>query len=472
MHALPNGCTCSDLSVNPKNWQSLKASTKKPWYVFYRFYDPNFKNDPKFKKGKLKLIKTMNRFSNLVERQDAVRVILEDEWGLLKNNSYNPITEQMEEPLLEVHEYEIHPDTPFATALRQCQEQLKKAKATVADIKSMLNFLEKAIAHLRYSSLPIKSVTRKHIRALLDYMPKVNPLFSDHRFNKYRSYLMILFSELIEMEATEINPVTGIKKRITVKRIRQRLTLDERRTVNQHLQKVNPEFWRFMNIFFHAGARETELTELQRKDVDLKNQRYKVTIRKGNTAREVWKPIKDIALGWWQKAMAEERPRVFNNDNIPPELRAKYDTKELLQLNAKDINLAYRRFKVVKHKRRIEPVIIWREIDIKDISLWKNALKNESDYLFSRCLLPGIKAINPRQISRKWHFYVKDVLGIEADFYSLKHVNLDEVAEILSLNEAAKLASHTSTVVTMEHYTLGETDRQHERIKKVANKLA
>ena len=43
MIKLKNGCYTSDIKVHPKNWQSTRASTKKDWYIFYRFYDPSFK---------------------------------------------------------------------------------------------------------------------------------------------------------------------------------------------------------------------------------------------------------------------------------------------------------------------------------------------------------------------------------------------------------------------------------------------
>lgn len=469
MHSLPNGCSCSQIQVHPKNWESSAAPLKKRWYIYYRFYDPNFRSNPKFKKGKLKMIESMNKYRTLAERQAAVRIILEDEWDLLKNASYNPITETMVEEVKEERQYEIHPKTPCAKALRQCQEQLKKARATVLDIKSMMNYVEKAIADLRYGSISIQDLSRKHLRAILDYMPKIKPEFSPDRFNKYRSYLMILFEELMELEAVESNPVTGIKKKPTIKRIRERMATEDRKPVSDHLQSVNYPFWRFMNIFFHSGAREVELINLRRKDVDLKNQRYKITIQKGHLGRQEWKPIKNIALPFWKEAIGEERFQVFRKGNIPAELLKKYDAKELATLKPGDVDLKYRRFKVVKHKRRKEPTVIWRDIEIRDIQLWKECLKDDDDFLFSKYMLPGFDAVNPRQVSRKWRYYVKKRLGITADFYSLKADNLDEIAAMLSIEDAAKLASHPSPVVTMKWYATGETDRQNERIKRVEN---
>jgi hypothetical protein len=86
--------------------------------------------------------------------------------------------------------------------------------------------------------------------------------------------------------------------------------------------------------------------------------------------------------------------------------------------------------------------------------------------------VPGPKAIRTEQITRRWYTHVKKDLNITADFYSLKHLNTDETAAMLSLEDAAAHNSHTSTVITMKHYAVGEKERQHERLKKVGNKFA
>lgn len=65
MIQLPNQCHCSHFNVYPKNWNSPRASVKKDWYITYRFYDPLHRNTPKFKNGKLVMIKGMNHFKTL-----------------------------------------------------------------------------------------------------------------------------------------------------------------------------------------------------------------------------------------------------------------------------------------------------------------------------------------------------------------------------------------------------------------------
>ena len=88
MIILPLSCTCSDLKVYPKNWISAKVSIKKDWYVYYRFYDPVFKENPTYKKGKLVVIKGMNQFKTIIERQKETQRIIENELEKLSKDVF------------------------------------------------------------------------------------------------------------------------------------------------------------------------------------------------------------------------------------------------------------------------------------------------------------------------------------------------------------------------------------------------
>ena len=146
---------------------------------------------------------------------------------------------------------------------------------------------------------------------------------------------------------------------------------------------------------------------------------------------------------------------------------------ELVNLKVDRINLPEQKFTILVKKGRQ-----YREVEkvIKNVALpfWEDQLKTAKPnyFAFGRGLLPGKKAIRPEQITRRWKRHVKDKLGIEADFYSLKHLNTDETAALLDLGDAAAHNSHTSTVITLKHYAFGEKARQQERIKKVGNSFA
>ena len=60
--------------------------------------------------------------------------------------------------------------------------------------------------------------------------------------------------------------------------------------------------------------------------------------------------------------------------------------------------------------------------------------------------------MQPTAISYKWKDYMKD--NLDVDFYALKHLNLDETSSILDAEAVAKMAGHTSTVITLKHYLI------------------
>ena len=401
MNHLPNDCSCSELTVTPKDWKTNSNTIKRKWHIQYYFYDPFFKDDPKYKYGKFVIIKGMNRLKTISERRGATKELIANELLLLREEGYNPITGQKNVVLK--NDYEIEPTCYFIEALRKAFLHLKLSDSTKADVKCVLKGFEKSVNGLGLYRLSIQDVRRKHVKQALENCESIIDGWSANRFNKYRSYLQMMFKELVELETIEFNPVNEISKKKTTTKIRTILSLEERKAIDVHLKNKCRNFWLFVNIFFHSGSREIELLRLKGIDVDLENQRFKCLIKKRSNYSEVYKPIKDIALNLWKEIMATCQP---------------------------------------------------------------------SDYVFSVGLIPGPKTIRREQISRRWNWHVKRDLQISADLYSLKHSNLDETAMQLDAAAAAKMAGHTSTVITLKHYLVNEEERKMEKLRKVNNDFA
>ncbi|EJL66329.1 tyrosine-type recombinase/integrase [Flavobacterium sp. CF136] len=408
MKNLPNGCSCTELWVSPENWQTTtsKASLKKQWYVQCDYYDPLFKE--KYPKG-FPFRRKLNKIKTLEGRRAAAKLLLEEIPKLFEEMGYNPITKQYmieteSEPEPEdKYLTEICPDTPFLTALDLAHKSIKVVESTYNDIKYMLDRFKVAAQQLRFEEIKIYDIKRKHIRFTLDQLEKTEESFSAHKFNKYRGYLSTLYKELMEYEAVESDIILEIKKRVHETQIREILTEEQRKYVNEHLKNNFPDFWRFTILFFHSGGRITELLNLKVDDISLVNQRYRVLIKKGKQNKWVERVIKDVAMDIWIKSL--------------------YGAKK-------------------------------------------------GDYLFSRGLVPGPTTIRREQIDRRWRTHVKKKLNVTADFYSLKHLNLDQTAAMLSLKDAAAMANHTSTKMVEKHYAVGEKERQFERLKTLNNKFA
>ena len=92
MIKLPNNCYCGQLTVYPKNWESMNVSLKKAWNISYRFYDPRYKEQ--FPKGKQRIIKGMNHLKKIISRRKATNVIMEEELDRLIFDGFNPITHE------------------------------------------------------------------------------------------------------------------------------------------------------------------------------------------------------------------------------------------------------------------------------------------------------------------------------------------------------------------------------------------
>ena len=146
---------------------------------------------------------------------------------------------------------------------------------------------------------------------------------------------------------------------------------------------------------------------------------------------------------------------------------------ELCRLKPADVDLNNQHFKVLIKKGRKQRECLK---PIKNIALdfWREQMEGseKSEYVFSSNFKNGKFKLQPEAISKKWKTYVKDELKIDVDFYALKHLNLDETSSYLNAEAAAKMAGHTSTVITLKHYLVNEEQRELEKLKKVGNKFA
>lgn len=62
-------------------------------------------------------------------------------------------------------------------------------------------------------------------------------------------------------------------------------------------------------------------------------------------------------------------------------------------------------------------------------------------------------------------------LGIEADFYSLKHSSADDIAQLYGLAAAQGFIGHTSEKVT-RIYATGQGERDLDAMKRIDNKFS
>jgi integrase len=350
-----NGCYRSEIKVQPTNWHTKKASTTDNWRINYRFYDPAFDNNPKLKKGKQVKILGMNHVSTLEVRQAITRALIDREKQKIDVKGYNPITDAYmapPEPIAFETPQELTPTTPFIKALTIVFNELSYEPCTAREIESVLNYFGQSAALLKKDQVPLNEIKTRDIISILancknltvtrienkrvlingkwkiekqcvngKMVPvKVNvvtaKIWNDNEFNKHRKVLSSLYSELERQEIVEYNPIKKIPKKDTSiedpdQAKRQVLTIEERRRVHLTLIIDLPSFHRFIHIFYHSGARISEIMKVQGKNVDLAGQRFKVLVKKRRKWTWVWKTIKDVALPYWMEAVADCRQDDF-----------------------------------------------------------------------------------------------------------------------------------------------------------------
>lgn len=399
---LADGCYCSTPKVTPSNWNTATASTKVKWRIHYRFYDPLINDE----KGKIKfhqeIFKGMNDSTDLPERRQICKDLIANELNLLINKGYNPATKHFNTQQ-EVF-YEVAPSTPFIKALWKAMGKVTGVRGTLTDMKCVIRGVETAAIQLRFSDHPINKISRKHIKAILERCSQINKRWSPGRYNKYRAYLMRLFKELVAMEAIDINPIRDVQKGTEVKKVRASLTRAQRRTVDFHLKaKGQSKFRLFLRIFFNSGARFTELFDLRGKDVNLADQWFLTTIRKGGRPEEIKKTIRTSSMRFWKMALLNCGPEdyIFSKG-----------------LTAGPVH--------------IRPDQVTRR--------WSKHVK---------------APVN------------KGGLNIKEDIYSYKHSNSTETSGVYGEQAAADQNSHKSTAMVVKIYDTSNKDRKHEELKKV-----
>lgn len=154
---------------------------------------------------------------------------------------------------------------------------------------------------------------------------------------------------------------------------------------------------------------------------------------------------------------------------------------ELLRLKVSDVDLGRQIYRVLIKKRKKK---VWVEKTIKDIALpfWQQLVDGcpAGQYVFSEGLVPGPRAISPKQIPRRWRRHVIKELTIDVPFYAAKHLHTTEVRDIMSenftdeesLQQIADFNSHTTGAMVVGIYDVKQKERQHKKIKGIRNSFA
>ncbi len=413
MKQLPNNCYCSDFSVYPNNWDKAGASTKKDWYIQYYFHDPAFKNHSRYRYGKLCIVKgNLNRYKLLADRRKYVPVVIQAEEEAL-GLGYNPITAKKKN---------------FLAKLLEESTSTSEAKI-LGGFSSNAPFIE--TLYYALTKVNCKKKYKDDIKSTLKY------------FSKAAAQLRFDILPVKEITKKHINLILE-----ECSRIKDYWSANLFNRYKDHLGSLYKPLLKFDLVEqspLHNIEDEKHIQKLR--EVLTKEEREKVN-----------KHLREKYYTFWRFV------HIFFHSGGR--------ITEIMSLKRENIDLANQRYRCVIEKGQYKEV--WRTIKDIALPLWQELFDQSkpNQYLFSKNLCPGDNKLRDEQVTKKWKKYVKNQLGIKADLYSLKHLNTDETAALLGIQDAAAMNSHTTTKITLQHYAIGEKERQHQRLKQVQNGFA
>ena len=294
---LPNGCSRTEVFISPKNYKSIKTKAQLPkyWFVECRFFDPNFSD--KYPHG----FQYRKKFSGstIPELKTAAEIYKEEMEKNLDALNFNPITKGF----MNERNSDLHPNLFFVDALEKTYRKLEPSYKTEhhkKQVRCMIKRIKRVQYIARVEFVMISEIRTWHIKNLLDALNLTNSVY-----NKFRTYLMGLFKELVQYGCVDTNYIRDISKREEIAKVRKILTPEKFDLVFDYLKENHPEFFRYAVIFHYSGARSSEMMRLKRHDVDFENKEFRVTVMKGRRQRIETKAIIPAAVPFWESLLDE-----------------------------------------------------------------------------------------------------------------------------------------------------------------------
>ena len=269
-------------------------------------------------------------------------------------------------------------------------------KNTRKAYKSSVGYLKEAAAVAGINAMRFIELKRAHFRLLLDQVKDLRKL-TPKGYNKYRTHLSSLLSELEEFDLLENNPVEKIKTKDVIKTKAHRPpTAAKRKLIIDRMRICYPNYYRFLAVSYACTLRPHEICALKIKDLIREEQIFRIT------------PIKE-----------EENSKTnIERDVIIPDWL-------MLRLNE---------LKLEKYKSE------WYIFSAKDRT---------------KSFTPGARRMSVDTSTRWWRDIVKKDLNLNVDQYSLKKMAGNDMMRLFYNERANDLIDmprqqmgHTSSKMT------------------------
>ncbi|GAC1427768.1 MAG: hypothetical protein NVS3B19_09550 [Ginsengibacter sp.] len=283
----------------------VKEKTGK-WFVFFRFTHDGKIYRFKFSEG-------LNRLRGK-EKEIKFEVLrdVKQEW---LDRSWNPVI-----GLPPV--YEETEKMTFINALEfaKSKKEVEWSHRTKQEYTSVIKFIKKQAGDL--ANKDILFLKRADYRNLLDRIQEKKG--SPNQFNKYRTFLSSLLSELIQYDIIEYNPVEKIKPKETVKKLSHRPpTQEQRLLIVTKIKNEHPNYFLFLCVLYGCTIRPKEICGLKIKNYEKDQQIFRLIPDKEGATKTKFEReviIPDWVIKMLDKLELEKYPDhyyIFSKDFLP-----------------------------------------------------------------------------------------------------------------------------------------------------------
>lgn len=292
--------------ISPKNTNDKTAGTH--CYVWFRYLVDGKWSHPIKRKPAISLpFNKRNHYLDLKALIKVIKIKLEEGWNPI-TGAYAPGKEQLsqvERELAAMNKMSLVRAVVFAWVKKKSEWRPR----TIQSHKSVIRHLLRTAKELGLSTKPVSEFTLPHFKLLLETVKEKRKL-SAKGFNKYRSYLSSLVSEMMQWQIVTENLIEHVTAKTPQKTNAHRLpTADERTLILQRVRQY-PNYFRFIAVMYGTTLRPEEITKLQIKHLHKKEGVFKLS---GDHLKD--KEPRTVVLPNWVMDLLME----LNLQNYPPD---------------------------------------------------------------------------------------------------------------------------------------------------------
>lgn len=300
----------TDPQISPK--QTTEKNAGHHCYVWFRYFNEETRKWTHPIKRKPAVVLPFSKRSHFLELRALVKVIQFE----LSVEKWNPITNTYPPPVVEMNEFDIEMEKIKLYSFNQAIDYAYNKKLadwkprSVQAYQSGVRYLKKSARALNLADKRMCDFELPHFKILLEHVQKENKL-SAAGYNRYRTFLSTLVSEMIQWQIVKFNLVHHVStKQQEINNIHRSPTKDERQIITQTIRRDHPEYFRFLAILYGCTLRPEEITKLQISHLHKKEGIFRVPA--GGTKN---KTFRNVTIPNWVMDLLME----MNLHNFPPD---------------------------------------------------------------------------------------------------------------------------------------------------------